>query len=33
MSNLASVRNCPKGARKAKLYDIESICHLLTHFL
>ena len=31
MSNLASVRNFPKSARKVK-DDIKSIGHLLTHF-
>ena len=31
-SNLAPVRNCPKGERKAKLDDIRSIGHLLTNF-
>ena len=28
MNNLAHVRNCPKGARNAKLDDIRSIEHL-----
>ena len=32
MSNLAPVRNCPKGERKAKLDDIRSMGHLLTNF-
>ena len=32
MSNLAPVRNSPKGERKAKLDDIRSIGHLLTNF-
>ena len=31
MSNLAPVRNCPKGERKAKLDDIRSIAHLITN--
>ena len=31
MSNLAPVRNCPKGERKAKLDDIRRIGHLLTN--
>ena len=31
-NNLAPVRNCPKGARKAKLDDIRSIGQLLTYF-
>ena len=29
---MAPVRNCPNGERKAKLDDIRSIGHLLTHF-
>ena len=32
MSNLAPVRNCPKGERKAKLDYIRSIRHFLTNF-
>ena len=32
MINVAFVRYCPKGERKAKLYDIRSIGHLLTNF-
>ena len=32
MSNLAPVRNCPKGEREAKLDDIRSMGHLLTKF-
>ena len=31
-SNLAPIRKCPKGARKATLDDIRSIGHLLTNF-
>ena len=29
---MAPIRNCPKGARKAKLDDIRSIGHLLANF-
>ena len=29
---MAPIRNCPKGARKAKLDDIRSIGHLSANF-
>ena len=29
---MALIRNCPKGARKAKLDDIRSVGHLLANF-
>ena len=32
MSNLAPVRNCPKGERKARLDNIISLGHILTNF-
>ena len=32
MSNLAPVRNCPKGERKAILDYIISLGHILTNF-